>query len=102
MKLDTTDAKERGFGSLPSNWHVTKLKYLAGFQSGDGITSDSIEAEGEYPVYGGNGLRGYTKSFTHNGNHILIGRQGALCGNINSTAEGKVANSPIDCYREGS
>lgn len=36
-----------------------------------------------YPVYWGNGLRGYTDSFTHSGNYVLIGRQGALCGNIN-------------------
>ena len=38
---------------------------------------------GPYPVYGGNGLRGYTDRFTHDGEYALIGRQGALCGNIN-------------------
>ena len=36
-----------------------------------------------YPVYGGNGLRGYFDKYTHEGECVLIGRQGALCGNIN-------------------
>jgi restriction endonuclease S subunit len=37
---------------------------------------------GSFPVYGGNGLRGYTSEFTHDGDLILLGRQGAWCGNI--------------------
>ena len=28
------------------------------------------------------GLRGYTSEYTHDGSYVLIGRQGALCGNI--------------------
>ncbi|WP_373687713.1 restriction endonuclease subunit S [Acinetobacter sp. YH12227] len=55
----------------------------AHFQSGKTITSASISEVGDYPVYGGNGLRGFTDSYTHEGVFALIGRQGALCGNIN-------------------
>ena len=42
----------------------------------------SINPTGDYRVFGGNGLRGYTSDYTHDGEFVLIGRQGALCGNI--------------------
>ncbi len=65
-------------------WEEKKLGDLCStFKSGKGITSDKISDIGDYPVFGGNGLRGYTNTFTHDGVFVLIGRQGALCGNIN-------------------
>ena len=70
-------------GEVPDNWDVVALKRIATLKSGDGITGDSIEETGDYPVLGGNGLRGYTSAFTHDGYFVVIGRQGALCGNIN-------------------
>ena len=54
------------------------------FKSGKNIKADSIFESGEYPIYGGNGLRGYTSSYNHEGSYVLIGRQGALCGNVRS------------------
>ena len=69
--------------SIPPHWSKKKLKYVASLKSGDSITSDSITESGEYPVFGGNGIRGYTAAYTHSGKYVLIGRQGALCGNIN-------------------
>lgn len=82
------DSGVEWLGRVPEHWEVRKLKWLASLQSGDFITSESIEEEGAYPVYGGNGLRGYCTAFTHDGAYALVGRQGALCGNINY-AEGK-------------
>ena len=70
-------------GDVPQHWSVVALKYLASLKSGDGITGDSIEETGDYPVFGGNGLRGFTDAFTHDGHYVIIGRQGALCGNVN-------------------
>jgi len=69
--------------TIPPKWTRKKLKYLASLRSGDAITAESISEAGEYPVYGGNGLRGFTSGFTHSGSFVLIGRQGALCGCIN-------------------
>ncbi len=71
-----------GLGDVPAHWEVRRLKTLCSMKSGDGITEMSIEPEGEYPVYGGNGIRGYTSRYTHDGDFALIGRQGALCGNV--------------------
>lgn len=68
---------------VPTHWTVKKLGFLASLKSGDSITTDDIKDDETYPVYGGNGFRGYTDRFTHDGEYALIGRQGALCGNIN-------------------
>lgn len=77
-------------GIIPRDWEVKRLGSLSShFKSGKGITSKNIEDKNEYPVYGGNGLRGFTDNFTHTGSYLLIGRQGALCGNI-QTVEGEV------------
>lgn len=70
-------------GEVPEHWELKKIKWLASLQSGEFITSESIKPEGLYPVFGGNGLRGYTDEFTHDGRYVIIGRQGALCGNVN-------------------
>lgn len=69
-------------GEIPEHWEVRKLKHIAKLKSGDTISSDSFTEDG-FPVYGGNGFRGYTNRFTNDGEYVLIGRQGALCGNVN-------------------
>ena len=75
-------------GKIPIHWPIKRIKDIVNLKSGDSITSDNITPNDDYPVFGGNGLRGYTNSYTHEGYYVLIGRQGALCGNINY-AEGK-------------
>ncbi len=68
---------------IPAHWRMLKIKYVATLKSGSNLTSEQISETGSYPVYGGNGLRGYYSDYNVNGNHVIIGRQGALCGNIN-------------------
>lgn len=68
---------------IPDHWEEKRIKDIVFLQSGNSITAMDIAEEGKYPVYGGNGLRGYTNNYTNDGDYVLIGRQGALCGNIN-------------------
>lgn len=76
--------KDSPLGIIPKEWEVKRLGEICShFKSGTTITSKQISEKGKYPVYGGNGLRGYSDTYTHDGAYILIGRQGALCGNIN-------------------
>lgn len=61
---------------------LTKLSDVVSMKSGESITAERITSEGKFPCFGGNGLRGYTTTFTHDGSYTLVGRQGALCGNV--------------------
>lgn len=75
--------KKTKLGMVPEDWEFKGLNEICStFKSGYGITSKEIDEYGKYSVYGGNGSRGFTNSFTHDGDFFLIGRQGALCGNI--------------------
>ena len=52
------------------------------FRSGRNISAALIHESGDYPVYGGNGIRGYCDHYSHEGEYVVVGRQGALCGNV--------------------
>ena len=72
------------FSGFTDDWEQRKLGDVAQeFKSGTSLKADEIDITGDYPVYGGNGLRGYTSTYNHDGEYALIGRQGALCGNMN-------------------
>ena len=69
-----------------STWDELTIGDVCDLKAGDFIPASEIAEhadEGSFPCYGGNGLRGYVKSFTHEGRYVLVGRQGALCGNVN-------------------
>ena len=78
------DTPEIRFPGFTGAWEQRKLGDLCvEFRSGEFISASDITETGEYPVFGGNGLRGFTDRFNHDGEYTLIGRQGALCGNVN-------------------
>lgn len=50
--------------------------------SGKNIKASEVHNDGLYPVFGGNGIRGFTDKQNFNGECAVIGRQGAYCGNV--------------------
>lgn len=78
------DSGVEWIGAIPETWNVLSLKYMCTMQAGQNLTSTQITDVGKYSVYGGNGLRGYFSSYNTEGRHLLVGRQGALCGNVHT------------------
>ncbi len=68
---------------IPSHWEIRRVKDLATYQSGEYINAMEFDEGNQYPVYGGNSFRGFADKYNTEGDYVLIGRQGALCGNIN-------------------
>lgn len=69
-----------------ADWQDKPLDAVCEMKAGKFVAAADISEqpkEGLHPCYGGNGLRGYTRTYTHSGQFSLIGRQGALCGNVN-------------------
>ena len=74
--------RQTDVGLIPEDWDIVNLDNVCTMKSGEEITSKRIDNYSPYPCYGGNGLRGFTTRYTHDGSFALIGRQGALCGNV--------------------
>lgn len=77
---------------LPDGWCFSTLGEVFTLQAGKNITAKDIKDTNtefhSYKCYGGNGVRGFVASYNRDGDFPIIGRQGALCGNIN-IAKGK-------------
>lgn len=74
----------RGGHSYPIQWKT--MGEVFEMSAGKAIPADRIKNQmsEESPIkcYGANGLRGYVNLSSHIGPNVIIGRQGALCGNI--------------------
>ena len=77
---------------IPEGWKWVRIGQAFTLQAGKNVTSadiyDSQSEDHPYQCYGGNGVRGFVSDYNREGNYAIIGRQGALCGNIN-IAEGQ-------------
>ncbi|MDN3399387.1 restriction endonuclease subunit S [Psychrobacter sp. APC 3426] len=65
---------------------IKTLKDIVIMKAGQHISASKISANKStshiYPCFGGNGIRGFVDEKSHDGSYLLIGRQGALCGNV--------------------
>lgn len=82
MPRQMKDSNIEWIGSVPQDWEIVPVKFLCSMQAGKTLSSEQISEEGTYPVYGGNGQRGYYDEYNTEGDYLLVGRQGALCGNV--------------------
>jgi type I restriction enzyme S subunit len=104
----TGEMQESELGEIPKGWTVGRLGDILSFKNGK--SSPERNNNFEYPVYGANGIIGYSKSFNSNGKNIVIGRVGSYCGAVYYTveksfitenaivAENKYKNSSVFCY----
>ena len=71
---------------MKKGWEIKKLWECFKLKSGDMLSAKMMK-EGNISVYGGNGISGYHNVSNLQGENIIIGRVGALCGNVRLVSE---------------
>ena len=77
--------------NIPDTWAWCRIRDICNMSAGKSKSADKISDapfENSYPCFGGNGIRGYVDEYSNDGTYSIVGRQGALCGNVN-IASGK-------------
>jgi len=77
--------KQTEVGVIPSNWAVASVGELARFTSGKGISLAALRSKTSdfsVPVYGGNGIAGYTTTPIVSAACVVVGRVGQRCGEV--------------------
>jgi len=89
--LNGEEQKETEIGLIPKSWEVCSIGSVFKFSSGKSRPKDiskTRDIEYKYPVYGGNGIMGFSKEYLFNAILLIIGRVGEYCGCAHLT-EGK-------------
>lgn len=73
--------------SFDTDIKLEKLGNTCRLKAGKAISpvmiNENFSEKTPYECFGGNGLRGYVSTANQHGEFPIIGRQGALCGNVN-------------------
>jgi len=80
------DVDPSEFEELPDGWVWASGEDLFAWSSGDFLPKKKQE-KGPYPIYGGNGITGYHSECLVDHPTLVIGRVGALCGNVYITSD---------------
>lgn len=78
-------------GDIPAHWELAPLRWYTRTASGEGIRNEDLSAHRDesasIPVIGGNGLMGFTYESNSLDASLVVGRVGALCGNVHLISE---------------
>lgn len=90
---------------VPAGWERKNLRTVAEIKGGKQYQGKEFNSSGNVPVFGGNGIQGYSQKRTHNGFVIIFGRVGANCGSIHWSYDGAWINNNAssvvpNCYDE--
>lgn len=83
--------KETEIGMVPEEWEQSKLDDILKLSSGKSRPKDvknSASGEYIYPIYGGNGILGYSSEYFLEDTTLVLGRVGEYCGSVHQ-ANGK-------------
>jgi type I restriction enzyme S subunit len=80
-------------GEIPEGWEVQPFESLASVKGGKQLPTKKCRPTGSFPVYGANGVMGFSDHATHDGFIIAFGRVGAYCGSVHWTYSGAWINN---------
>ena len=71
---------------MREGWEYKKLGEVCDLYQPKTISSDMLVSDGDYLVYGANGIIGRYNQYNHEASEVLVTCRGATCGTINISA----------------
>ena len=96
---ESVPLKETEIGVVPEGWRVVRLGDVFKLTSGKSRPRDLKSVQSHdfvYPIYGGNGIMGYSKDFLIDFKTIVLGRVGEYCGSVHiSKSESWISDNAL-------
>jgi type I restriction enzyme S subunit len=81
-------------GKLPKDWKIKKLGEIATIEYGKGPSTKDFKKTG-YPVYGANGIIGYSEKYIFEKSQIIIGCRGVVGSLFRTLPESSVTHNSL-------